>query len=39
MEPIENTYKILVKNQKGRDRLGYIGLYGRIILKCMLNRI
>jgi len=36
MEELRNAYKNLV-SLKGRDHFGYIGLDGRIILKCILK--
>jgi hypothetical protein len=38
MEERRNVYKILVKNLKGRDHLENLGVDGRIIFKCALNK-
>jgi hypothetical protein len=33
MREMRNAYKISVENVTGRDHLGKLGVYGRIILK------
>jgi hypothetical protein len=37
MRQMRNTYRILIINLKGRDRLGNPGLDGRIIIKWILR--
>jgi hypothetical protein len=37
MEEMRNSYKILVRNLKERDRLGVLGVDGRTILKCIVK--
>jgi hypothetical protein len=37
MKAMKNSCNILVGNLKGRDHLGDLDLYGKIILKCLFK--
>jgi hypothetical protein len=39
MGEMRNMYKILVRKPEEKNHLGYLGMVGRIILKCICNNV